>query len=125
MKNKELLNLITSINAVIDLQEEKVQQKLMKLYSKIKHHYEFYNEQLDELRIDNAATNDKCILLKDEKGGYEFTKEGFKKLKADIEALNNKDFDFTPIEVINPNGFEKLLFLKNWIKGVNFVEDEL
>jgi hypothetical protein len=121
---KDLLNLITSINAILDVQEEKVQQKFFKLYAKIKHHHDAYNDALDELRLDNAATDEKGLLIKDDKGGYEFTKDGLKALKKDIEALNNKEIDFTPIEVINPNGFEKFVFLKGWVNGVNFVEDD-
>lgn len=123
MKYKQLNVLINSINAVIGGQETKVQKKLFKLYEKVKSHHESYNAQRDELRLDNAATDDKGVLIMDEKGDYKFNKEGVKKLTKDIEALNEKEFDFKPIEVINTNGLEKFTFLKDWTTGITFEEE--
>ena len=123
-KYKDLLVLVASINSVIGGQETKVQKKLFKLYEKVKPFHEDYNKQRDELRLDNAATDDKNILLTDEKGEYKFNKEGVKKLTKDIETLNEKEFDFKPIEVINTNGLEKLHFLENWTTGIEFDEKE-
>lgn len=128
MKYKDLNILVASINAVIGGQETKVQKKLFKLYEKVKPFHESYNAQRDELRLDNAAVDDKGILLTDEKGEYKFNKEGVKKLTKDIEALNEKEFDFKPIEVINTNGLELFTFLKDWTTGITFeeeVEEEL
>ena len=128
MKYKDLNILVASINAVIGGQETKVQKKLFKLYEKVKPFHESYNAQRDELRLDNAAVDDKGILLMDEKGEYKFNKEGVKKLTKDIEALNEKEFDFKPIEVINTNGLDKFTFLKDWTTGITFeeeVEEEL
>lgn len=124
MKYKDLNILVSSINAVIGGQETKVQKKLFKLYEKVKSFHEDYNAQRDELRLDNAAVDDKGILLTDEKGEYKFNKEGVKKLTKDIEALNEKEFDFKPIEVINTNGLEKFTFLENWTTGITFVKEE-
>ena len=128
MKYKDLNILVASINAVIGGQETKVQKKLFKLYEKVKPFHESYNAQRDELSLDNAAVDDKGILLMDEKGEYKFNKEGVKKLTKDIEALNEKEFDFKPIEVINTNGLDKFTFLKDWTTGITFeeeVEEEL
>ena len=124
MKYKDLNVLVSSINAVIGSQETKVQKKLFKLYEKVKPLHEDYNKQRDELRLDNAATDDKGVLIMDEKGDYKFNKEGVKKLTKDIEALNEKEFDFKPIEVINTNGLDKFTFLKDWTTGITFVEEE-
>ena len=124
MKYKDLNILVSSINAVIGGQETKVQKKLFKLYEKVKPFYESYNAQRDELRLDNAAVDDKGILLMDEKNDYKFNKEGVKKLTKDIEDLNEKEFDFKPIEVINTNGLEKLIFLENWTTGITFIKEE-
>lgn len=124
MKYKDLNVLVSSINAVIGSQETKVQKKLFKLYEKVKPFHEDYNKQRDELRLDNAATDEKGVLLMDEKSDYKFNKEGVKKLTKDIEALNEKEFDFKPIEVINTNGLEKLHFLKDWTTGIIFEEVE-
>ena len=119
-KYKELNILINSINAVIGNQETKVQKKLHKFYDKIKTYNEMYSTQLDELRLDNAAVDEKGVLLLDEKGGYKFQKEGIKKLNADFEILNEKEFDFKFIEVINPQGLETFHFLKDWCIGIEF-----
>lgn len=124
MKYKDLNILVSSINAVIGGQETKIQKKLFKLYEKVKPFHESYNAQRDELRLDNAATDDKGILLTDEKGEYKFNKEGVKKLTKDIEALNEKEFDFKPIEVINTNGLEGFTFLENWTTGITFIKEE-
>jgi hypothetical protein len=123
-KYKDLNILVASINSVIGGQETKIQKKLFKLYEKVKPTHEDYNKQRDELRLDNAATDDKGVLIMDEKGDYKFNKEGVKKLTKDIEALNEKEFDFKPIEVINTNGLDKFIFLKDWTTGIIFVEEE-
>lgn len=124
MKYKDLNILVSSIQAVIGGQETKTQKKLFKLYEKVKPFHEEYNKQRDELRLDNAAVDEKGIVLVDEKGEFKFNKDGFKKLTKDIEDLNNKEFDFKPIEVINTNGLEKLTFLKDWTTGIVFEEEE-
>ena len=77
------------------------------------------------MRLDNAATDDKGILLVDEKGGYKFNKEGIKKLDKDIKELTAKEFDYQVIDVNNPIGLEELTFLKDWTNGINFVEEEV
>lgn len=123
-KYKELNILINSMNNVIGKQETKIQKKLFKIYEKVKSHHESYNAQRDELRLDNAATDDKGVLIMDDKGDYKFNKEGAKKLVKDMEALNEKEFDFKPIEVINTQGLEKLTFLKDWTTGITFEEEE-
>ena len=124
MKYQQLNTLVASINAVIGSQETKVQKKLFKIYEKIKSHHESYQAQVEELRLDNASTDDKDILLLDEKGGYKFTKESIKKLTAQVTELGNKEFDFTPIPVVNPQGLEDFNFLEDWTTGITFVKEE-
>ena len=123
-KYKDLNILVNSINAVIGGQETKIQKKLFKLYEKVKPHHESYQAQVEELRLDNAATDDKGVLIMDEKNGYKFNKDGVKKLTKDVEALNDKEFDFKPIEVINTNGLETFTFLEDWTTGITFVKEE-
>ena len=123
MKYQQLQTLVASINAVIGSQETKVQKKLFRLYEKVKSHHESYQAQVEELRLDNASTDDKDILLLDEKGGYKFTKESIKKLTAQVTELGNKEFDFTPIEVLNPAGLEHFTFLEDWTKGIEFIKE--
>ena len=124
MKYQQLNTLVASINAVIGSQETKVQKKLFKIYEKVKSHHESYQSQVEELRLDNASTYDKDILLLDEKGGYKFTKENIKKLTAQVKELGEKEFDFKPIEVINTNGLENFTFLEDWTTGISFIKEE-
>jgi hypothetical protein len=124
MKYQQLNTLVASINAVIGSQETKVQKKLFRLYEKVKSYHESYQAQVEELRLDNASTDDKDILLLDEKGGYKFTKESIKKLTAQVKELGEKEFEFTPINVVNPQGLEDFNFLENWTTGITFVKEE-
>ena len=124
MKYQQLNTLVASINAVIGNAESKTQKKLVKIYEKVKSYHESYQAQVEELRLDNASTDDKDILLLDEKGGYKFTKESIKKLTAQVKELGEKEFDFTPIPVVNPQGLEHFTFLEDWTTGITFVKEE-
>ena len=124
MKYNQLNTLVASINAVIGNSETKVQKKLFKIYEKIKSHHESYQAQVEELRLDNASTDDKDILLLDEKNGYKFTKENIKKLTAQVKELGEKEFEFTTILVVNPQGLENFTFLEDWTKGIKFIKEE-
>ena len=123
MKYQQLNTLVASINAVIGSQETKVQKKLFRLYEKIKSHHESYQAQVEELRLDNASTDDKDILLLDEKNGYKFTKENIKKLTAQVKELGDKEFEFTPINVVNPDGLQDFTFLEEWTSGIEFIKE--
>jgi hypothetical protein len=129
MKYKEINVLITQLNNVIGKQETKIQKKLFKFAEKIKPLQEDYLKKVEELRLDNAAADDKGVLLTNEKGEFRFSKEGLKKLNEDIKVLNDKDFDFKKIEVVNPQGLEDFHFLEDWTTGITFnpkeVEEEL
>ena len=124
MKYQQLNTLVASINAVIGSQETKVQKKLFKIYEKVKSYHESYQAQVEELRLDNASTDDKDILLLDEKGGYKFTKESIKKLTTQVKELGEKEFEFTTILVVNPQGLEDFNFLEDWTTGITFVKEE-
>jgi hypothetical protein len=124
MKNKQLLQLVSSINVVIGNQDTKTQKKLFKIYEKIKKHHEDYQAEVEILRLDNAQTDDKDCLLLDEKGNYKFSKDGIKKLTKDIEALNDKDFEFVIINVVNPDGLQDFTFLEDWTTGIEFNKQE-
>jgi hypothetical protein len=124
MKNKQLLQLVSNINAVIGNQDTKTQKKLFKIYSKLKTYHDDYNTEVEILRLDNAQTDDKDCLLLDDKGGYKFTKEGIKKLTKDIEALNDKEFDFVIINVVNQEGLQDFTFLEDWTTGIEFNKQE-
>ena len=95
MKNKDLLQLVANLNSVIGNSETKTQKKLVKIYERVKKHHEDYQAEVETLRLDAAQTDEKDCLLLDEKGNYRYSKEGIKKLTKDIEALNDKEFDFS------------------------------
>jgi hypothetical protein len=124
MKNKQLLQLVSNINAVIGNQNTKTQKKLFKIYEKLKTYHDDYNTEVEILRLDNASTDEKDCLLLDDKGSYRFTKEGIKKLTKDIEALNDKEFDFVIINVVNQEGLEDFTFLADWTSGIDFNKQE-
>jgi hypothetical protein len=115
---------VSSLNQVIGSQETKVQKKLFKVQEKISKHLEDYNKQVEELRLDNASVDEKGILILNEKGDYKFNKEGIKKLTKDIDELNDKEFDFQIINVVNPQGLENFTFLQDWVTGVEFNKQE-
>ena len=120
MKYKQLLQLVSSLNQVIGSQDTKTQKKLFKIYEKVKKHHEEYQSEVEILRLDNAQTDDKDCLLLDDKGSYRYSKEGIKKLTKDIEALNDKEFDFQIINVVNPEGLTEFTFLEDWTTGIEF-----
>jgi hypothetical protein len=124
MKYKQLSQLVSNINTVIGSSETKTQKKLVKIFEKVKKHHEDYQAEVEILRLDAAMTDDKDCLLLDEKGNYKFSKEGIKKLTKDIDALNDKDFDFQIINVVNPQGLEDFIFLEDWTTGIEFNKQE-
>lgn len=124
MKYKQLLQLATTLKYVIGSQETKVQKKLFKVQEKIAKYLDEYNKQVEELRLDNASVDEKGILILNEKSDYKFSKEGIKKLTKDIEALNDKEFDFQIINVVNPQGLEEFTFLSDWTTGIEFNKQE-
>lgn len=119
----QLFLLIMNINANIKDGNTKLEKKLLKVAKKIKKHSEEYDDKKNEIFLDNASVDKDGILLTDEKGNYRYTKEGLKKRTEQLKELVNQEFDFTPIPVINPEGLDKLTFLKDWVTGVNFIEE--
>ena len=124
MTYKELNFLVRNIQASVGDQETKIQKKLFKIFEKIKPALEEYNEKVNELRLDNASADSEGMLLVDEKGGYKFSKEGVKLLTKQISDLDNSEFPFEKINVVNPQGLEEFIFLKDWVTGVPFEADE-
>lgn len=129
MKYKELLELVNNLNnEVVNQQvkgaETKASQKLGKIAKKLEKYVTEYNEQVEEIRIDNASTDDKGVILKEEKGGYKFGKDGLKKVMKQIKELNEKEFTYETINVVNPAGLEEFTFLNSWVNGVEFITEE-
>lgn len=124
MKYKQLNEVVYKIQTIKGKPEEKVIKKLIKFIEKLKPYNEDYNTKVQDLRLDNAATDKDGVLLLDEKGEYKFTKEGLKKLTEQIKELGEKEFEFKPIEVINTNGLENFTFLEEWTTGITFIKEE-
>lgn len=128
MTYKQLLELVNELNqATINQQvkgeDTKVSQKLSKIGKKLQKYVDEYNDQVEEIRIDNASTDDKGVLLKEEKG-YKFSKEGLKKVMKQVKELNEKEFTYEKINVVNPSGLEEFTFLQDWLTGVEFKTEE-
>ena len=124
MKYNQLNQLVANLNAVIGSQESRTQKKLFRIYEKVKSHHEAYQAEVEGLRLDNAQVDSNDCLILDEKNGYKFTKESIKKLTAQATELSNKEFDFIPIPVVNPQGLEDFNFLEDWTTGITFVKEE-
>lgn len=123
MTYKELIEAMQILVQNIGNQETKTQKKLLKIHSKLKTYYEYYEEQLNDIRLENAMTEENGALILDEKGGYKYNKDGQRKMYKEIKDLLNKDFNYELIEVVNPIGLEEHLYLKSFITGVKFIEE--
>ncbi len=121
---KDLYMVVAYTAANIVDESIKGQKKLSLIRKKFQPYLDEYNEKRDELRLDHASCDDKGNLILDEKGEYKFTKEGLKKLSQEVKDLSDKEFEYTPIEVINPEGLEIYTFLDGWVNGVKFEKEE-
>jgi len=125
---EELLMLVTTINALssnkdhVD-QNSKGMKKLQKIGEKIKSNLEDYNEKLEDIRLDNAHTDDKGCLIMEDKGGYKYSKDGIKKLNKDIKALLQSTFELYQFTFSN-EGIENYAFLEGWVEGLEFPKME-
>ena len=124
MKYNKINEVINQINNIQGNPEEKVIKKLVKFIEKLKPYQEDYNSKVQELRLDNAATDKDGVLILNEKQDYKFNKEGLKKLQEQVKELGEKEFDFKPIEVLNPKGLEHFTFLEDWTTGITFIKEE-
>ena len=124
MKYKKINEVIYQINNIQGNPEEKVIKKLVKFAEKLKPYQEEYSIKVQELRLDNAATDKDGVLILKEDGDYKFNKEGLKKLQEQIKELGEKEFEFKKIEVVNPNGLEHFTFLEDWVTGIAFITEE-
>ena len=124
MNYRQLIETMQLLAANVGSQETKVQKKLVKIHAKLKAYYEEYSEALGDLKLDHASVDDKGNVIMNEKGEYSFTKDAMKKLNSDIKLLLDKEFDFKVIGVLNPEGLEIHTYLKDFVKGVKFKEED-
>lgn len=120
----ELFVLVASLNANVKDGKTKGQKKLVKIAEKVKPYLDAYNEKAEDLRLDNASVDKDGNLILNEKGNYSFSKDGLKKLNAASKELNLSDFDYTVIQVNNPEGLDIYTFLDGWVDGVKFIKTD-
>jgi len=123
----ELIGLVQTINVLLQNEEfvkteTKGVKKLQKIGEKLKSHLDSYNEQLEEIRLDNANTDKDGSLLLDEKGSYKFSKDGLKELNKKIKALLEKKFEFYQ-STFSTEGIDKYAFLEGWVEGLEFPKE--
>jgi hypothetical protein len=123
MTYKDLIETMQQLVHNIGNQETKTQKKLLAIHGKLKKYYENYEELLNDIRLENAMTEDNGALILDEKSGYKYNKDGQRKMYKEIKELLNKEFNYEQIEVINTKGLEEHVYLKDFVTGVKFAED--
>lgn len=127
-KYSDLLMLVQAINFLSGNKDEvsennKGIKKLQKIGAKMKEHLDGYNEKLEDIRLDNAHTDEKGCLILDEKGGYKFSKEGLKKMNKDVKELLEQEFEFYQF-TFSSEGIERYGFLEGWVEGLEFPKEE-
>lgn len=123
----ELIGLVQTINVLLQNEEfvkseTKGVKKLQKIGEKLKSHLDSYNEQLEEIRLDNANTDKDGSLLLDEKGNYKYSKDGLKEVNKKVRVLLDKKFDFYQF-TFSKEGIEKYAFLEGWVEGLEFPKE--
>lgn len=123
---QELLQLVNAINILSGNQEHaaantKGIKKLQKIGTKLKEHLDAYNEKLEDIRLDNAHTEENGCLVLDDKGGYKFSKDGLKKMNKDVRVLLDSKFDAYQF-TFSSEGIETYGFLEGWVEGLEFPE---
>lgn len=118
----DLFLLVAHLNNNVKDAKTKGQKKLVKIAEKVKAKLDEYNEKAEDLRLDNASVDKDGNLILNEKGGYNFTKDGLKKLNQQSKELNLSTFKFEPIIVSAPEGLEGFHFLEGWVSGVTFTK---
>ena len=124
---QELIQLANAINILSGSKEHVAEntkgvKKLQKMGTKIKSELEAYNEKLEDLRLDNAHTDDSGALILDDKGGYKFSKDGLKRLNRDIKKLLEDTFEFYQF-TFSHEGIENYGFLEGWVEGLEFPKE--
>ncbi len=123
---QDLLQLVQAINILSSSKEHaesntKGIKKLQKIRDKLKTHLDVYNEKLEDLRLDNAHTDESGSLILDEKGGYKFSKDGLKKLNSAVKDLLKEEFEIYQF-TFSTEGIETYAFLEGWVEGLEFPE---
>ena len=125
MTHKDLILTMSLLVANIGDQKTKTQKKLLKIHEQLKKHYDTYQDKVNEIRLDAASVDKDGNLILDEKGEYKFSKDGLKQLNTKAKELLDSEFEYKPIDVMNPEGLDVHIYLKGWVNGVNFKDEEV
>jgi hypothetical protein len=124
---KDLYMVAAYCAANIYNKETKGQIKLNKIREKLQPYLDEYTELRDALRLEYAMVvsegEKKGKVIIEEDGNYAYTQENLPKLNKAAKELADKEFDYTPILITNPEELEVYTFLKGWVTGVDFKED--
>ena len=115
--NAELLELVRALNITPVEKGSKAEVKLKKIADKIKPLFEEYNEKREDIRLDNAHTESNGVLNLNEKGEYQFTKDGIKAMAKDMKKLLDETFEFYQF-TFSSEGIEDFKFLAGWVEGI-------
>ena len=74
-------------------EESKLKDALEKVGKLNKNLQDEYSAAVEDCRIDFCETDEKGIILRDEKGQYKFTKENLKKFNTAVKALQTKEIE--------------------------------
>lgn len=125
---KDLSILVNLISANLPMQQSKTatkgQKKLELILERVQPLLELLNKKRKEILTDTALEKDGMLVINDKTGGYEYSKEGAKKRDELLDMLLLETFTHTPIQVSRPEGLESYTFLKGWVEGVDFEEEE-
>lgn len=115
--NAELLELVLALNSTPVEKGSKAEAKLKKIADKIKPLFEEYNEKREEIRLDHAFAESNGVLNLNEKGEYQFTKDGIKGMARDMKKLLDDTFEFYQF-TFSSEGIEGLKFLAPWVESI-------
>ena len=125
----DLVNIINGINSIgsgIDnfKHNQEALKELQKISEKLKPHVESYNERMDEIKLDNAFTDEDNCVVNDEKGGYKFSKENIKKMNKEIKELLESTFEID-LSNVSAEHLGAYRFLDGWVEGLTVAQEEV
>lgn len=96
--NQQIINFINAVGAYVQAHPEdtKFKYALNAVAKRARKLYEKYANSLEDLRIKFAAVDKDNTILRNEQGGFKFTKEGLLAFRADSTALLEAEVEIEP-----------------------------
>lgn len=123
MKKKfsDLLNFINLLNANIGENPDTIaQKKLILIGERVESYIKEFNAERDSILLNNALELEGKLVYKEDGKSYEYNKAGEAAKNKELNELLDSEFDFTPIQINNPQHLDKYWFLKDWTTGITF-----